>query len=692
MSGTISTPIHTPFTLTVDPTTITATGAITLPLEDFNTALYGPGVTPWTVYNYGSVEGPFTVGAGMVFDSASTLMNAGLVVGGFRNSTIVMFAGGTVTNLSGGVIGGGSSGIEAEGLATIINGGSITGYSALGSGAGLLLMAGGSVTNYAGGTIAGSTGIDLGADGILQNDGWIGAQPVDAGSQIDGVLFHGSGTVYNGSSGVITGRDAAISGYSDLTVENEGTILGGEIGSAISAGGQSTIYNDSFALISGGYGIRFAGTIVNAGTILGDSHASDDMGPVVNVLSGGGVLTNMAGALISAGEGGVFGLSGAVTLTNAGTIAAAAGFDAVSLSGAFSNAVTVAPGAVFIGSVEVSDVDADTPVSLAPPVSTLVLADGTTIGTITGVGSQFLNFGSIGIEGGARWFLSGNSAGLQNGQTISGFAPGDTIEITGAVEHLVSYDGGTLVLNGTVDPDILLPGAFLPSDFVVTDDGTNTSITVTCFVKGTRIATPVGATNVEDLQAGDTVLTHEGTPKRIVWVGYRHVDCTRHRRPELAWPVLVCAGAFGPGRPARDLLLSPDHCIYASHVLIPVKHLLDGTTIKQVPVEQVTYYHLELPRHDVVLAEGLPVESYLDTDGRTNFANGGGVMRLFPDFAALADDTAFLWEAIGYAPRMVIGAQVEATRALLANRAKRKAKAASRKSRPDRLGARGKTG
>ena len=104
-----------------------------------------------------------------------------------------------------------------------------------------------------------------------------------------------------------------------------------------------------------------------------------------------------------------------------------------------------------------------------------------------------------------------------------------------------------------------------------------------------------------------------------------------------------------------------------------MKHLIDGLTVEQVQCAEVTYYHLELPRHDVVLAEGLPVESYLDTDGRTNFANGGGVVRLFPDFASLSDDTALLWEATGFAPRHVVGPEVEAARSLLMQRAKRQA-------------------
>ena len=67
----------------------------------------------------------------------------------------------------------------------------------------------------------------------------------------------------------------------------------------------------------------------------------------------------------------------------------------------------------------------------------------------------------------------------------------------------------------------------------------------------------------------------------------------------------------GHGR-TRDLFLSPDHAVYVNDVLIPIRHLINGSTIAQVPMDRVTYYHLELAQHDVVLAQGLPAESFLD--------------------------------------------------------------------------------
>ncbi len=97
-------------------------------------------------------------------------------------------------------------------------------------------------------------------------------------------------------------------------------------------------------------------------------------------------------------------------------------------------------------------------------------------------------------------------------------------------------------------------------------------------------------------------------------------------------------------------------------MLIPVKHLINGTTIVQVESDEITYWHVELPRHDVILAEGLPVESYLETGGRSSFANGGDVVTLFPDFSSR------VWEAEGYAPLLVTGAALAAVQHRIAAR------------------------
>jgi hypothetical protein len=109
--------------------------------------------------------------------------------------------------------------------------------------------------------------------------------------------------------------------------------------------------------------------------------------------------------------------------------------------------------------------------------------------------------------------------------------------------------------------------------------------------------------------------------------------------------------------------LSPDHAVFADGVLVPVRYLVNGTTIRQLAptaMSEVMYYHLELPQHDVVLAEGLTVESYLDTGNRSRFSNGVGPIDLHPDFSTR------VWEAAGCAPLCIVGEQVNRLRSRLA--------------------------
>ena len=186
-----------------------------------------------------------------------------------------------------------------------------------------------------------------------------------------------------------------------------------------------------------------------------------------------------------------------------------------------------------------------------------------------------------------------------------------------------------------------------------------------CFALGTRIATGRGEIAVESLRAGDTVVGQVGgQPRRVVWVGRRTVAVGRHPRPWDVAPVRVRADAFAPGQPHRDLLLSPDHAVWVAGALIPIRCLLNGATVAREPAESVTYLHVELDTHDVLLAEGLPCESYLDTGNRGNFANGGPVARLHPDFAQR------VWEAEACAPLVLHGPLLEEVRRRLATRAR----------------------
>jgi hypothetical protein len=168
----------------------------------------------------------------------------------------------------------------------------------------------------------------------------------------------------------------------------------------------------------------------------------------------------------------------------------------------------------------------------------------------------------------------------------------------------------------TVEPaaGFQITHAFVYSGAPFSDAGFE--FTVPCIHAGARIMTAAGERAVELLSVGDMVATKSGRFVPIRWVGRRRIDCRRHPRPHDVWPVRVRANAFAPGGPIRDLLLSPDHAIAVANMLIPVRHLINNATVKQECVDAVDYVHVELPRHDVLLAEELPVESYLDTGNR----------------------------------------------------------------------------
>ncbi|CAG4909136.1 unnamed protein product, partial [Acidocella sp. C78] len=184
-----------------------------------------------------------------------------------------------------------------------------------------------------------------------------------------------------------------------------------------------------------------------------------------------------------------------------------------------------------------------------------------------------------------------------------------------------------------------------------------------CFAAGTRIATTRGDVPVEELAKGDAVLLHGGGTAPVVWVGHRTIEPGRHARPDAVQPVLIGAHAIADNVPARDLVVSPDHAFYFNGALIPAKALVNGTTIRQVERRSVTYYHVELPAHAILLAENMPAESYLDTGNRQAFENGGAAIALHPEFAQP------LREAASCAPFAEHGAFVEQVRMQILRRA-----------------------
>lgn len=185
-----------------------------------------------------------------------------------------------------------------------------------------------------------------------------------------------------------------------------------------------------------------------------------------------------------------------------------------------------------------------------------------------------------------------------------------------------------------------------------------------CFAAGTRILTANGEIPVELLRAGDEIVLAEGGLAPVIWVGRRTIDLLRHPRPETVQPVMIAPGALADGVPARELIVSPDHAMAIDGVLVPAKTLINGVSIVQLRRRLVTYFHIELPRHAVLIAEGAAAESYLESGFRGAFENGGAALILHPDFGQG-------WrEKNSCAPLAESGTQVEAIRAAILRRAR----------------------
>ncbi len=495
-------------------------------------------------------------------------------------------------------------------------------------------------------------------------------------------------------------------GDGSLTIQNAGSVLVGNGGTLVKDGASSTI---TFA-VDIGHQSGATGTL----TVDGSGSELTTLGAVIVGDAGTGTFTvedngytAVGGNLnLGGGGGGSNGGTGTLSLQSGGSVEVGAGFalsvwvgatitvdgfSAIDVggSGTFDDgAIVIDSGSMLRGdgTVDADIVDNNTIYATndgTHTASTGGLLDIT--GNVTGTGFAHMAPGATLAIGGTIAATQQITFDTDNGlsQTLILGTPGsgfgnqinnlqdlDSIELAGLTITGASVTTpGTVTVTTTGGDYLLTDVDFAPSasqDFVTGYDATtgNDYIQVTCFAAGTRIATPEGAVPVECLAVGQTVMTVlGGRPKPIAWIGRRRIDCRRHPRPEQVWPVRIRAGAFGSGEPVRDLFLSPDHGVFLEDALIPAKYLVNGTSVAQVVMDTVTYYHIELATHDVVLAEGLPAETYLDTDGRATFDNGRAPVRLHADLSSL------LWEAKGCAPLVVTGPTLAAACARLAGSA-----------------------
>lgn len=162
------------------------------------------------------------------------------------------------------------------------------------------------------------------------------------------------------------------------------------------------------------------------------------------------------------------------------------------------------------------------------------------------------------------------------------------------------------------------PNVTLAEPFNVTTTGRF----VVCFLAGTMISTPKGEVSIETLEAGDLVLTTDGTAKPVRWLAKQTVS-TVFADPRKIMPICIRAGALGDTLPTRDLYVSADHALELDGLLVQAGALVNGTTITRhtdMP-QSFVYHHVELEDHSLILAESVAAETFVDSITRRRFDN-----------------------------------------------------------------------
>ncbi len=500
------------------------------------------------------------------------------------------------------------------GVASFLNTGTITADR---------IVLGGSVHLAALGTLHGALDIT----GTLDLDGGTLDAGLFGGVAISGVLANG--TLLPGGGGVLLDGatlDNVTALPGALSYAAPVTLLDPPGGSAVTLDAHTTT-------------LRLSGGATNLAIMAGDTGVLDRI-----ALPDGGSETFGTGTTLSATvAGSTVEIGGAQsTLVNTGvfTVDAAAQHIAATLDGN--------------GTIHLADGGALTLDALAATATpTIDFGDGVTLLVLPGTGA--LNVALTGLKPGDAIDFTSVSSTPSGPFGIGGAAAADgTLFVTGAGGDSVNLP--------------LTPGANGLYFHVVPDSFGGSLVEVACFAAGTHIATPGGPAPVQSLRPGDAVQLADGAVAPVRWVGCTTIDLARHPDPARAAPVRISADAIAPGVPCRDLLLSPEHCLFLDGVLIPAGRLVNGASIQRDDsFGRIEYWHVELDRHGILLAEGVAAESYLDTGNRALFAGEAGVRALHPDLAANPDaDALAVWAQHGAAPLQL---HPHETRAVLAARA-----------------------
>ncbi len=572
------------------------------------------------IYNAGGITA--THGAGVYLTGGGNVVNSGGTITGVHEGIIAGLTGSSTGYVS-------NSGLITAGGTTFVK----SGVTLVDTG--IALLGGGTLTNQAGGKISAALGVYLhGADSLTNQ----------AGGNIIGGAYAGVFAANTLSLAASLGNSGYISGKLLGAYFKDGGLISNAAGGTITGGDAAVNIASSLGLSS---------TIDNSGLLAATGTSFSSNGTIYPatgaVLATSGTLENTATGTISGADGAAL-LATSATLINAGLIEAGTGGAAAYFSG-INDRLILESGARFTGTITDSTGSGALELAAGGPSGSFAMG-----GTVTG-------FNSITFDNGAAWTLAGDYAELASASAlISGFTLGDTLVLTGFTATSETFANGVLTLSSGSATDMLsLLGPYTTASFHIADVPSGTQITeVTCYARGTRIATARGEVAVEHLQIGDELPTLHAGPQKIKWIGTRSYAAPFANHAKVL-PIHIRPGALADNVPTRDLFVSPGHAICIDGALVHAARLVNGVSITQLPrVDEVSYFHIEMENHEIIFAENCPAETFMGEYFRPQFHNAASFHALYPQ--ARAPEHMCL-------PRLESGFQLEAIRRRLAARA-----------------------
>ncbi|WP_086653746.1 Hint domain-containing protein [Acetobacter malorum] len=609
-----------------------------------------------TVDNYGTL----IVETGGTANTTTVGSNGGVALSGSASGTIVSAAG-VLQIASGGVaadtyVSGGEVFVDVGGnslSAQLFSGATLEVY---GSAEDTTVNSGSTETVFSGGVASRQT-VQSGGSVVVDSGGTL----IQKGANDTGNLAN-SGSIVVSNGGLISGGAAVDGGIT--TVLSGGTAKDVIAGNAGSVG---TVVFSSGAILQGTTVARSGGTISGGNLTSGASlqvqsggqtyYTTAGSGAVIDVASGGstwyavidGGTLNLAGGGNGASD--AFVTNSTTFTSNGGTVNLDSGYSenrtwevpaAVTMnvtSGAtLSSAViasggdlTVASGGVISGTVTVQDGGS---VSIGPNAGGVIDLQGDTNGGLVISGLTSGGTVSTVISG-----FSGTEAGNSDSIELAGLKSADVASVTYPSADQVALaltNGGTVTLN--------IPG--VESKGFTLSDGTDGWLDFeVCFLSGSMIQTPNGEVAVETLRLGDEVTAYVNgmpQPRRVVWAGKSHATARPHlAAADAGYPVRILKDAIADSVPYKDMLITPEHCLFFYGRFVPARMLVNGSSIfYDTSITSYEYFHVETEEHSVLRADGMLTESYLDTGNRRTFRQAGSVVALGAGCRDWATDAA----------------------------------------------------